>query len=119
MMDDGSSVGSDPSSDTPEVTISPADNGHVVRWHQRGDGKKTEGRTIRRVAMSSDEALGHAADALGGAGKAKSAKKKSLRSVGRGEADEAGEASSAPAAHSMRTRSARPRRRARVSGRRA
>lgn len=51
----------------PEVTIEPADNGFIVRHHQRGDGKKTEGRTIRRLAMTKDEALGHAGTALGGA----------------------------------------------------
>jgi hypothetical protein len=111
---------------SPEVTISPADNGHVVRWHQRGSKKDEPGRTVKRVAMSSDDALGHAAEALGSTGKAKSAKKKSLRSVGHAssaigaDASDAGDGGSAPAAHSgMRTRSRSVRRRARVSSRRS
>ena len=109
---------------SPEVTISPADNGHVVRWHQRSTKKDSPGRTIKRVASTTEEALGHAGEALGGGSRTK---KKSSRSVGRSSAgmspaasaDEAGATSSAPAAHSMRSRSARPRRRARVSSRRA
>ena len=109
---------------SPEVTISPADNGHVVRWHQRSAKKDSPGRTIKRVASTTEEALGHAGEALGGG---RRTKKKSSRSVGRSaSADEAGEPSMGagsgsvpPAAHSMRSRSARPRRRARVSSRRA
>ena len=96
---------------SPEVTISPADNGHVVRWHQRGSKKDEPGRTIKRVAMSSDDALGHAAEALGGGGKS-SKKKVSTRSVGHGSADDAGEGSASPVAHLIKgsgTRSARRR----------
>lgn len=107
--------------DDPEVTIEPADNGYIVRHHQRGDGKKVEGRTIRRVASTAEEALGHAGKVLS----AKTSKKKSSRD---GQADEAGatgagpgvEASS-PAAHSFgghHSRSSAKRRRPRAGGRR-
>jgi hypothetical protein len=95
---------------SPEVTISPADNGHVVRWHQRGSKKDEPGRTIKRVAMSSDDALGHAAEALGGGGK--TSKKKSMRDGQLGTAGSGGESDSAPSAHSshsMRSRSMRRR----------
>jgi len=103
---------------SPEVTISPADNGHVVRWHQRGDGKKTEGRTIKRVAMSSDDALGHAAEALGGGGK--TSKKKSSRDGQSALADSGDDGGSAvtPGAHAMRTRSRSSARRRPVRSRR-
>jgi hypothetical protein len=96
---------------SPEVTISPADNGHVVRWHQRGTKKDEPGRTIKRVAMSKDDALGHAAEALGSAGKAKSPKKKSLRDGQIGSEASEGDSgsSSAPTAHGPRMRSARRR----------
>lgn len=100
----------------PEVTIEPADNGHVVRWHQRSAKKDEHGRTVRRVASTVDEALGHAKSALGGI---RTSKKKSSRD---GQADEAGESSSAPAAHSFGGKMARgsaKRRRSRVGGRRA
>jgi hypothetical protein len=93
---------------SPEVTISPADNGHVVRWHQRGSKKDEPGRTIKRVAMSSDDALGHAAEALGS--RSKSSKKKSNRDGH--VADDAGDGFTSPAAHSIKgsgTRSARRR----------
>ena len=33
-----------PDQSPPEVTISPADNGHVVRWHQRSSKKRTPSR---------------------------------------------------------------------------
>ena len=96
---------------SPEVTISPADNGHVVRWHQRSDKKDGMGRTVKRVASTTEEALGHAGEALGGK---RSKKKTSSRD---GQSSDAGDASS-PAAHTgLRTRSARPRRRSRVSRR--
>jgi len=99
---------------SPEVTISPADNGHVVRWHQRGAKKDEPGRTIKRVAMSSDDALGHAAEALGGGGSTKSSKKRTKSRNGQaGPADAgAGDSSTSPAAHSIKgsgTRSARRR----------
>lgn len=74
-----------PDATPPEVTIEPADNGHVVRWHQRSTKKDQSGRTVRRVASTVDEALSHAKSALGGGGKSamKSAKKKSpSRSAG-------------------------------------
>ena len=110
----------------PEVTISPADNGHVVRWHQRSGKKGESGRSVTRVASSKEEALGHADEALGGGGSTKSPKKKSTRDgqtgAGSGPAaeGESGSASS-PAAHHRSgrnpTRSAR-RRRSRVGGRR-
>jgi hypothetical protein len=112
---------------SPEVTIEPADNGFVVRHYQRGAKKDESGRTIRRVASSTDEALEHARTALGGAGKSKSPKRKPLRDgqTGAGSglgtnAAEAGEQSSSPAAHSSRvpSRDRARRRRARVGGRR-
>ena len=108
----------------PEVTIEPADNGFVVRHHQRSTKKDQAGRTVRRVAASTAESLPHAGEALGG-GRSKSAKKKSIRQDGPASA-EAGEETSAPAAHSLgdrirsRARSVRSaRRRPRVSARRA
>ena len=112
---------SDPSSDSPEVTISPADNGHVVRWHQRGAKKDDPGRTVKRVAMTSDDALEHARSALSGTGKAKSSKKKfsrdgQLGSAGTGD-DSVSSPSAQPHASRMPARSAR-RRRPRVGGRR-
>ena len=106
----------------PEVTISPADNGHVVRWHERSGKKDQPGRSITRVAASKEEALGHADEALGDGGSTKSSKRRTLRDqVGRGTADEAGEQSSAPAAHSARAprRGSVRRRRPRVGGRRS
>ena len=92
----------------PEVTIEPADNGYIVRHYQRGDGKKTEGRTVRRVASTTDEALEHAGTVLGGGGRTK---KKSGRDGQLGTADAGGEdSSSAPAAQrSPRSRGARRR----------
>ena len=96
----------------PEVTIEPADNGYIVRHYQRGDGKKTEGRTVRRVASTADEALEHAGTVLGGGGRTKSSKKKSDARDGQlGTADAGGEdSSSAPAAQrSPRSRGARRR----------
>ena len=95
---------------SPEVTISPADNGHVVRWHQRSSKKGEPGRTIKRVASTKEEALGHADEALGGGGSTKSSKKRSVSRDGQlGMADAGGEPGSTPAAHSMRVRSARRR----------
>ena len=107
----------------PEVTIEPADNGFIVRHHQRSGKKDQPGRTIRRLAMTDDEALGHAKTALNGGGPARTAKKKSnSRSVGH-VADDAGEEGStpAPAAHQTGHRSGRgrsARRRLRPGGRR-
>jgi hypothetical protein len=116
------------SSAPPEVTISPADNGHVVRWHQRSGKKGESGRSVTRVASSKEEALGHADEALGGGGSTKSSKKRSITRDGQSGAgsDPAAEgesgSTSSPAAHhrSSRnlTRSAR-RRRSRIGGRRA
>ena len=108
----------------PEVTISPAENGHVVRWHQRSGKKGESGRSISRVALSADEALDHAKSALGG-GSAKSSKKRSIKrdgqsGVGFASDAEGGESDSAPAAHASRAprRSSARRRRSRA-GRRA
>jgi hypothetical protein len=98
----------------PEVTLEPADNGWVVRHHQRGSGKDQPGRTIRRVASTDDEALGHAKMAMAGGGKA-SKKKVSNRDgqTGSGLSDAEGESglTSSPAAQprSPRMRSARRR----------
>ncbi len=91
----------------PEVTLEPADNGWVVRHHQRGSGKDQPGRTIRRVASTDDEALGHAKTAMAGG---KISKKKSSRDGH--VADDTGEGSSSPVAHLIKgsgTRSARRR----------
>ncbi len=109
----------------PEVTIEPADNGHVVRWHQRSTKKDQSGRTVRRVASTVDEALGHAKAALSG-GPTKSSKKKSSRDgqsgagLGSDAEGESGSASS-PAAHSFggKSRNSARRRRPRVGSRRA
>ena len=104
MMDDNS---------PPEVTIEPADNGFIVRHHQRSTKKDEPGRTIRRLAMNKEEALGHAGMALGGG---KSSRKKPNRD-GHGMSD-AGVETSAPAAHSFggHSRGVR-RRRSRTGGR--
>ena len=110
----------------PEVTISPADNGHVVRWHQRSSKKGESGRSITRVASSKEEALGHADEALGGGGSTKSSKRRSTRNgqsgagLGSDAEGESGSASS-PAAHNFggSTRSRSRRRRPRVGSRRA
>ena len=107
MMDDTS---------PPEVTIEPADNGFVVRHYQRSSKKDESGRTIRRVASSVDDALGHARMALGGTGKAKSAKsstkfskRKPLRDgqLGSGPSVAEGESGSAPAPSSPAAHRAR------------
>ena len=102
----------------PEVTIEPADNGHVVRWHQRSTKKDEHGRTVRRVASTVDEALGHAKSALGGGGK--TSKKKSSRD-GHGMSESGAGEVAAPVAHSFgghHSRSSAKRRRPRVGGRR-
>jgi len=117
----------DPSDNAPpEVTIEPADNGFVVRHHQKSTKKDESGRTIRRVASTTDEALSHARTALGG-GK-KSAKKKSKRDgqTGSGMSAAEGETGSSPspaahglAAHAMHahSRNHARRRRPRTGGR--
>jgi hypothetical protein len=108
MMDD--------SPDTPpEVTIEPADNGFIVRHHQRSTKKDEPGRTIRRLALTREEALGHAGMALGGS---KVSKKKSTRGDGApSEGPPTEQASHSFGSHSSRGRARR--RRPRVSGRRA
>lgn len=108
MMDDNT---------PPEVTIEPADNGFVVRHHQRSTKKDEAGRTIRRVASTTDEALGHAKMALGGG---KTSKKKSSRD-GHGMSESGADAVAAPVAHGFgrHVRGSAKRRRARGSGRRA
>ena len=100
--------------DDPEVTIEPADNGYIVKHYQRSTKKDESGRTIRRVASTAEEALGHAGKVLS----TRTSKKKSSRD---GHAEEAGESSSAPAAHSFggHSRGSAKRRRPRVGGRRA
>ena len=98
----------------PEVTIEPADNGHVVRWHQRSTKKDQSGRTVRRVASTVDEALSHAKSALGGGGKLamKSAKKKSpSRSAGATDPEGAASATQVGSTHSMHSSRSRGRRR--------
>ena len=116
MMDD---MPSDPSdNESPEVTISPADNGHVVRWHQRSSKKGEPSRTIKRVASTKEEALGHADEALGGGGSTKSSKK---RSIQRGDGAPAEGAIGEHALHSSASHSSRDRtrrRRPRTGGRR-
>ena len=104
MMDDNT---------PPEVTIEPADNGFVVRHHQRSTKKDEAGRTIRRVASTTDEALGHAKIALGGG---KTSKKKSSRAAEAG-VEEA--SSSAPHSFGRHVRGSAKRRRPRAGGRRA
>lgn len=110
----------DSPSSPPEVTIEPADNGYVVRHYQRGTGKDSSGRTIRRVASTTDEALTHARAALGGAGKARSDKKKPLRNGQIGLGAGSGDGDSSPSAQPVRTmsRGSARRRRPRVGGRR-
>lgn len=115
----------DPDQTPPEVTISSADNGHVVRWHQRGGKKGEPGRSVTRVASSKEEALGHADEALGGGGSTKSSKKRSIQRDGQpgaGTSDAEGEtgSSSSPTAHASRGPRHRSvtRRRSRTGGRR-
>jgi hypothetical protein len=100
----------------PEVTIEPADNGFIVRHHQRSTKKDESGRTIRRLAMTTDEALGHAKTALGGG---KISKKKSTRGDGAPAQDMTGGDTQRHSfgSHAMRGRARR--RRPRMSGRRA
>lgn len=108
----------DPSDSTPpEVTIEPADNGFVVRHHQRSTKRDEPGRTIRRVASSEDEALGHAKTALSGG---RTSKKKSKRDGQTASVDAgAGDSSTSPVAHSLGGhRSSSRRRRPRSAGRR-
>lgn len=103
----------------PEVTIEPADNGFVVRHHQRSTKKNEHGRTIRRVASTTEEALGHAKSALGGA---KPAKKRSIRggavgSDAESDSDSGGAAGSVPG-HRGISRARARRSRHRTTGRR-
>jgi hypothetical protein len=100
--------------DDPEVTIEPADNGYIVKHYQRSTKKDEGGRTIRRVASTAEEALGHAGKVLS----TRAGKKKSSRD---GQAQEAGAEASSPAAHSFggHSRGSAKRRRPRVGGRRA
>ena len=121
MMDDSPS---DLSVDeSPEVTISPADNGHVVRWHQRSSKKGEPGRTIKRVASTKEEALGHADEALGGGGSTKSSKKRTSarRSDGAPTEGAIGEHAQfhAHSSGSSHSRGRARRRRPRTGGRRA
>lgn len=65
--------------DDPEVTIEPADNGYVVRHYRKSTKRDEPGRTIRQVAATADEALGHAGKVLGGG---KAPRKKHQRDEG-------------------------------------
>ena len=102
----------------PEVTIEPADNGFVVRHYQRSKKKDESGRTVRRVASSTDEALRHAKTALHGGGSGKDEQKKPGRR-GSGAPIEGAIGEHAPhhahAPHALRDR---VRRRRRTGGRR-
>ncbi len=113
--------------DDPEVTIEPADNGYIVRHYARSTKKDEPGKTIRRLALTKAEALGHAGTALSG-GKTEQ-KKHSRRSESMGK--ESGSLGAAPSGvvgehsprrtHSALTSAARGnshRRRRRVGGRR-
>ena len=101
----------------PEVTIEPADNGFVVRHYQRSTKKDESGRTIRRVASTTDEALSHAKAALGAT---KASKKKLHSRDGQSGAADAGDGNPSPVAHSGQPgrRGSARRRRPRVGGRR-
>lgn len=107
-----------PDQTPPEVTIEPADNGFVVRHHQRSTRKDEPGRTIRRVAATEDEALGHAKTALHGGTGAKSAKKKSTRRGDDALAEGAPSEQASPFSGSHSSRGRARRRRPRASGRR-
>ena len=102
--------------DDPEVTIEPADNGYIVKHYQRSTKKDEGGRTIRRVASTAEEALGHAGKVLS----TKTSKKKSSRD-GHGMSESGAGEVAAPVAHSFgghHSRSSAKRRRPRVGGRR-
>jgi len=108
--------------DDPEVTIEPADNGYIVRHYARSTKKDEPGKTVRRVASTSEEALKHAGSVLHG-GSGKTDKKKSGRRgdgapaegvIGEHAMHHAGSAHHSASRHS---RSAR-RRRSRIGGRR-
>lgn len=102
--------------DDPEVTIEPADNGYIVKHYQRSTKKDEGGRTIRRVASTAEEALGHAGKVLS----TRTSKKKSSRD-GHGMSESGAGEVAAPVAHSFggHARGAARRRRPRAGGRRA
>jgi hypothetical protein len=102
--------------DDPEVTIEPADNGYIVKHYQRSTKKDENGRTIRRVASTAEEALGHAGKVLS----TRTSKKKSSRD-GHGMSESGAGEGAALAAHSFggHSRGSARRRRPRVGGRRA
>jgi hypothetical protein len=104
--------------DQPEVTIEPADNGYVVRHHQRSTKKDEPGRTIRRVASTTDEALSHAKTALSGGSSTKSSKKKSHRGDGAPVLDALSEHALHSSSSASRHRASARRRRPRAGGRR-
>lgn len=97
----------------PEVTIEPADNGYIVKHYQRSTKKDEGGRTIRRVASTAEEALGHAGKVLS----TKTSKKKSSRD-GHGMSESGVGETAAPVAHSFGGSRGARRRRPRVGGRR-
>jgi hypothetical protein len=116
MIDDSPSTAADPT--PPEVTLEPADNGWIVRHHQRSSKKDEPGRTIRRLATTDDEALGHAKTAMTGG---RAAKKKFHSRGGGAPAEDTAETPNSHShpshgPHSMRSRARR--RRPRASGRR-
>jgi len=100
----------------PEITMEPADNGWVVRHHQRSTKRDEPGRTIRRVASTDDEALGHARTAMGGS---KTSKKKSSRDDGAPAEDATSETAPSPKHSGSRHRAGVRRCRPRAAGRRA
>jgi len=113
-----------PDQTPPEVTIEPADNGWVVRHHQRSGKKDEPGRTIRRVASTDDEALVHARTAMGGGSAVRSKKKysstrngQSGSGSGSGSPAAEGDGGSAPATASPAAHSQRTSRASRIRGR--
>lgn len=102
----------------PEVTIEPADNGFIVRHYARSSKKDEGGRTIRRVASTAEEALGHAGKVLGAS--VKSSKKKTTHRDGQAGTADSGDGNPSPVAHSLHTsaRGHARRRRSRTGGRR-
>lgn len=97
----------------PEVTIEPADNGFIVRHYQRSTKKDEGGRTIRRVAATAEEALGHAGKVLG----SRITKKKFTRDDGAPAEGASGDHAQAHSSAS-RHRAGSRRRRPRIGGRR-
>jgi hypothetical protein len=98
----------------PEVTIEPADNGFMVRHYRRSSKKDEDGKTVRQVASTAEEALGHARKVLGGS--TKISKKKSIRGDGASVEGAIGEHAMN---HAHSSRASGRRRRPRAASRRA